>query len=137
MAQGPSLEVYCDILQKFIAIVARSHLPFFKIFLNLVHFWPNFQIFYPFLTFFYLFFGKSHALPYFLEWALGNLLKVLVCLFLYFESNQVILLWKVSKKIKKNCLRYHACQLSDKTNNFDFFGPNLPENRFRIGNSEN
>ena len=39
------------------AIVARNHLPFFKIFSNLVHFCPNFQIFCPFLTFF----------PFFLE----------------------------------------------------------------------
>ena len=49
------------------AIVARNHLPFFKIFSNLVHFCPNFQIFCPFLTFFCLFSGKSHACPYFLE----------------------------------------------------------------------
>ena len=28
----------------------------------------------------------------------GPLLKVLVCLFLYLESNQVIILWRVSKK---------------------------------------
>ena len=34
------------------AIVTRNHLPFFKIFPNLVHFGPNFQIFCPFLTFF-------------------------------------------------------------------------------------
>ena len=32
----------------------------------------------------------------------GNLFKVLVCLFLYLESNQVIILWKVSKQNKKN-----------------------------------
>ena len=31
----------------------------------------------------------------------GHLLKVLVCLFLYLESNQVIILWKVFKRIKK------------------------------------
>ena len=31
----------------------------------------------------------------------GHLLKVLVCLFLYLESNQVIVLWKVLKRIKK------------------------------------
>ena len=49
------------------AIVARSHLPFFKIFSNLVHFCPSFQMFCPFLTFFCLFFGKLHACPYFLE----------------------------------------------------------------------
>ena len=28
------------------------------------------------------------------------------------------------------------CQFSDKTDNFDFFGPNLPEKEFRVGNSE-
>ena len=80
------------------ATVTRNRLPFFKISSNLVHFCPNVQIFCPFLTFFCLSSGKSHACPYFLEKALGNLLKVLVCLFLYFESNQVILLWQVSKK---------------------------------------
>ena len=32
----------------------------------------------------------------------GHLLKVLVCLFLYLESNQVIILWKVPKRNKKD-----------------------------------
>ena len=32
----------------------------------------------------------------------GQLLKVFICLFLYLESNQVIILWKVSKKNKKD-----------------------------------
>ena len=32
----------------------------------------------------------------------GHLLKVFVCLFLYLQSNQVIILWKVSKKNKKD-----------------------------------
>ena len=32
----------------------------------------------------------------------GHQLKVLVCLFLYLESNQVIILWKVSKRSKKD-----------------------------------
>ena len=32
---------------------------------------------------------------------------------------------------------YHVCQFSDKTNNFDFFGPNLPQNGFWVGNPEN
>ena len=32
----------------------------------------------------------------------GHLLKVLVCLFLYLESNQVIILWKVSKRNSKD-----------------------------------
>ena len=47
-------------------IVARSHLPFFKIFSNLVHFFPNFQIFWPFLTFFSSFFFENprHALTF-------------------------------------------------------------------------
>ena len=49
------------------AIVARSHLLFFKIFSNLVNFCLNFQIFCPLLTFFCLFSRKSHACPYFLE----------------------------------------------------------------------
>ena len=31
--------------------------------------------------------------------------------------------------------RYHVCQLLDKTNNFDFFGPNLPKKEFKVGNS--
>ena len=29
--------------------------------------------------------------------------------------------------------RYHQCQYSSKTDNFDFFGPNLPENGFLVG----
>ena len=29
------------------------------------------------------------------------------------------------------------CQFSGKTDNFDFFCPNLPKNEFRVGNSEN
>ena len=32
----------------------------------------------------------------------GHLLKVLVFLFLYLESNQVIILWKVSKRNRKD-----------------------------------
>ena len=32
----------------------------------------------------------------------GDLLKVFVCLFLYLESSQLIILWKVSKKNKKD-----------------------------------
>ena len=32
----------------------------------------------------------------------GHLSKVLVCLFLYLESNKVIVLWKVSKRNKKD-----------------------------------
>ena len=34
-------------------------------------------------------------------------------------------------------LEYHVCRFSSKTDNFDFFGPNLPKNGFRVGNSEN
>ena len=30
-----------------------------------------------------------------------------------------------------------VCQFSGKTNSFDFFSPNLPKTRFRVGNSEN
>ena len=32
----------------------------------------------------------------------GHLLKVLVCLFLYLKYNQVTVLWKVSKRSKKD-----------------------------------
>ena len=31
--------------------------------------------------------------------------------------------------------RYYVCQLLDKTNNFDFFGPNLPKNELKVRNS--
>ena len=55
---GPSLA--CSLLR---AIIARSHLPFFKIFSNFVHLCPNFQIFSPFLTFFCSFSEKSHDMP--------------------------------------------------------------------------
>ena len=33
--------------------------------------------------------------------------------------------------------RYHVYQFLDKTDNFDFLGPNLAEKEFRAGNSEN
>ena len=52
------------------AIIARNHLPFFKIFSNFVHFCPNFQYFALFKHFFAIFCPfseKSHACPYFLE----------------------------------------------------------------------
>ena len=52
------------------AIITHNHLPFLKIFSNLVHFCPNFQIFCPFLsflTFFCPFSEKSHTRPYFIE----------------------------------------------------------------------
>ena len=50
------------------AIIAHYHLPFFKIFSNFVHFYPNFQIFClfcPFLTFFCSFcpFSEIARLP--------------------------------------------------------------------------
>ena len=48
------------------AIIARSHLLFFKIFSNFVYFWPNFHIFCPFLPFFnifLLFFWKIARMP--------------------------------------------------------------------------
>ena len=35
------------------ATIAHNHLPFLKIFSNFAHFCPNFQIFCPFLTFFF------------------------------------------------------------------------------------
>ena len=40
------------------AITTRNHLPFFKMFSNLIYFCPNFEIFCPFLTFFPPFFWK-------------------------------------------------------------------------------
>ena len=88
----------------FRAIVAPNHLAFFKILSNLVHFCLNFQIFCPFLTVFFVvvFFCKMTCIPDFLEYVLGNLLKVLVYLLLDFESKQVIILWKVSKHNKKD-----------------------------------
>ena len=42
------------------AIIARSHLPFFKILSNFVHFCPNFQIFCRFLPFYYYFYIFLH-----------------------------------------------------------------------------
>ena len=33
--------------------------------------------------------------------------------------------------------KYHVCQFSGKTDNFDFSDPNLPEKEFWVGNSEN
>ena len=34
-------------------------------------------------------------------------------------------------------MRHHVCQFSGKTDNFDFFGPNLPKNGFRVGEPKN
>ena len=56
------------------AIFACNRLLFLKIFSNLVHFLPNFQIFALFHIF-PLFSEKPHTCPYFLELALDNLLK--------------------------------------------------------------
>ena len=96
MVKGPFLAVYC---------VQQSHAitcPFSKYFQILYIFAQISKYFALFKHFFCPFLGKSHACPYFLELALGNLLKVLVCLFLYVESSQVTILWKVSKKKKKD-----------------------------------
>ena len=38
---------------------------------------------------------------------------------------------------KSAFLRYYVHQLSDKTNNFEFFGPNLPQNGFWVRNFKN
>ena len=48
---------------------------------------------------------------------------------------------KTNIKIRINifkilCVYVQICQISGKTNNFDFFSPNLPKNRFRVWNSE-
>ena len=104
----------------------------------------------------------------------GHLLKVFVFLLLYLESNQVIILWKVSKRNKKDqkpdfsfplltllefylhlqiffvifsSYRFQMKQISnleiqyETTSNefeqFHFLGSSLPENGFRLGNSEN
>ena len=48
------------------AIVARSHLPFFKIFSNLQHYCPNFQIICSFLIFFDFFLeNHMHSLTFY------------------------------------------------------------------------
>ena len=45
------------------AIIAHNDLTFFKIFSNIVHFCPDFQIFCAFLTFFLPFFWKITCMP--------------------------------------------------------------------------
>ena len=35
------------------------------------------------------------------------------------------------------CVYVQVCQISGKTNSFDFFSPSLPKNGFRVGNLEN
>ena len=40
-------------------------------------------------------------------------------------------------ELESASLRYHVYQFSDKTNNFDFLGPNLPKNQFRGQNFKN
>ena len=58
-----SVRAYCSSL--LCAIIARIHLPFFKIFSNFVRFCPNFQICCPFLPFFALFLkNHTHALTF-------------------------------------------------------------------------
>ena len=57
MGRSPLSRAYSNSLLR--AIVARNHLPFFKIFSNFVHFCPNFQIFNPFLPLFNIFFLKK------------------------------------------------------------------------------
>ena len=50
--------------------------------------------------------------------------------------------WIFSLKLRKQMLnwesassRYHVCQFLDETENFDFFGPDLPKKEFKVGNS--
>ena len=50
--------------------------------------------------------------------------------------------WVFSLKLRKQMLRqesasskYHVCQLSGKTKDYDFFGLNLPKKEFKAGNS--
>ena len=48
--------------------------------------------------------------------------------------------WELIKPMLKQesaSSRYDLCQFSVKTDNFDFFGPNLLKNEIRIWNSEN
>ena len=40
-------------------------------------------------------------------------------------------------ELESASLRYHVHQFSDKTNNFDFLGPNLPKNQFWGRNFKN
>ena len=56
-----------------------------------------------------------------------------------FAPKWVFFDWKLSKnvEIKISTSREHVCQFSSKTDYFDFFGPNLPKNGFRVENSEN
>ena len=45
---------------------------------------------------------------------------------------------KTNVGIRISILRIpYVCEFSGKTNNFDFFYPNLPKNGFRAGNLEN
>ena len=40
-------------------------------------------------------------------------------------------------KYESESSRCHVCQFLGKTDNFDFFGQNLPKKGFRVGNSDN
>ena len=47
--------------------------------------------------------------------------------------------WIFSSKLRKQVLkpasaslRYYVCKILDKTNNLDFFGPNLPKKEFKL-----
>ena len=53
------------------------------------------------------------------------------------KMNLVLKFRKLILEQESAISRLHVYQFSGKTNNFDFFGPNLPQNGFRIGNSEN
>ena len=44
---------------------------------------------------------------------------------------------KTNVWIRINISRYHVCQFSGKTDNFDFFGSNLPKNKFWDRNFKN
>ena len=44
---------------------------------------------------------------------------------------------KINVGIRISMQKFHVRQFSDKTDNFDFFGPDLPKNGFLVANSEN
>ena len=97
--------IFIKLLHYYISKLSNSRTHLLALFQNISKsctFLLKFLNILPFLNiFFFVFFGKSHAVPYFVEQSLGKLSKVLVCLFFYFESSQVILLQKVSKSIRK------------------------------------
>ena len=68
------------------AIVACMRLPFFKIFSNFAHFWPNFQIFCPFsppppFFFFLPFFWKISCMPF--HSRIGPVYSLWMCHYLF------------------------------------------------------